>query len=469
MNDDTQDNHAGGAPSTDAKVAWLGVQVAALSDQMGVMTELLRKLTATHPAGPPAVDDSPVRFNRQQTSEELVQTEPERGTGIGIGRGDVNPSLPQQLAFSKAPSEAPPAPRPHPAAAEPAATAAMAVVETSGGFDVRGLQKVWWDGNPSRAAWNEFIFDASQFAKEARKGGPVSDMARIENLAGCFKNDSRARSWFREMHKEIEAKQWTFNHFVQQVEENFVSKHSDEHALSAYDKCRQGSATVPEYILRFRTAVGDLPRERRPSEFDLVRKFSKGLADEGTFKYVYGNGPEGKPPASLRDATQLATSYYDLLLTFGQKTTLPPRQKQNGGKPSAKLNALPSASTASPAKSKRTTSALTPASPGHLAKLTQEQRQECMDNGLCFKCRQPGHSAAACPSRSAPSTPARSRAGSVSSPAPTGLQRLHLAMVQCGLNPEKISDDAIAGAMGRLAEYAVTDEDGVESDDEGKN
>jgi hypothetical protein len=38
-----------------------------------------------------------------------------------------------------------------------------------------------------------------------------------------------------------------------------------------------------------------------------------------------------------------------------------------------------------------------PAPVPYLGKLTQEERQRCIQQGLCFRCREPGHSAANCP------------------------------------------------------------------------
>jgi hypothetical protein len=44
-----------------------------------------------------------------------------------------------------------------------------------------------------------------------------------------------------------------------------------------------------------------------------------------------------------------------------------------------------------------------PAPVPYLGKLSQEERQRCIQQGLCFRCREPGHSAANCPLSSKPS------------------------------------------------------------------
>ena len=51
----------------------------------------------------------------------------------------------------------------------------------------------------------------------------------------------------------------------------------------------------------------------------------------------------------------------------------------------------------------------------HLAPLTPEERERCTKNGLCFRCRQPGHMIQKCPGPSRPSTPSTRPA----SPTPT--------------------------------------------------
>ena len=46
--------------------------------------------------------------------------------------------------------------------------------------------------------------------------------------------------------------------------------------------------------------------------------------------------------------------------------------------------------------------------PPRLATLTTEERARCMKDGLCFRCRKPGHTSSSCPlARRRPSTPAR--------------------------------------------------------------
>jgi Retrotransposon gag protein/Zinc knuckle len=193
-----------------------------------------------------------------------------------------------------------------------------------------------------------------------------------------------ARSWWRTSEMTITT---PWSEFRAAFIARFTPPDSVNKARESLKNLKQGRKGVATYTAEFRRFLRLIPN-----------------MDKGDALYVYLTGLEAetskqvrlRQPTSLAAAITEATIVHSILFPDGFPQALPQARVAPAVPVDSmameldnirlELNALRSAF------SKRRT--------GTLGPLTQTERQQLIETGSCFKCRQPGHMANACPLRS---------------------------------------------------------------------
>ena len=122
------------------------------------------------------------------------------------------------------------------------------------------------------------------------------------------------------------------------------------------------TTTVAKYIAEFQQIVLELPEK---AEADQVHQFLRGLKKQVQLH------TRTHHPATLAQAMRIADEADRAIFDVGGPTTSYVGPRGRGPEP-MQLNAVT---------------------------LTPEQRTQCIDEGLCFNCLKPGHSARFCPTK----------------------------------------------------------------------
>jgi hypothetical protein len=218
----------------------------------------------------------------------------------------------------------------------------------------------------------ESVSAAKSFVRTGRRLESLyaapSDQAYLITYAST-RFSERAAVWFDRWELQTPRQEQSFARFINDFSTQYIhSKELNEAILNQLLSATQKSTVEQFYDF---VSSKSLALAKRPDEEILVRIFTKGLKDDRLRQEVSRSSPETLEAAykvALRHRLSLGASYQ------------PPRPTPRNA-PSA-----PKAPTTNPPVPR-------------LAKLDDATRNMCLEQKLCFKCRQPGHMASQCPSR----------------------------------------------------------------------
>lgn len=218
---------------------------------------------------------------------------------------------------------------------------------------------------------NEAIYDNDQkkiaFTLSFMKKGPA------QGWATTFAADA------------IQAKTWgKFADFKIQLEKSFLSTDLAANSLTILQTITQGESVL-DYINSFKIAAH---RSGIKDDTVLIRLFSEGL-EPRLARRIYGMDT---PPTTIDDWYTKAEKFQ---AQWAHTQTIRPRkQRKEEPRRNNSYRYTP------PTPKTRDPNAMD-IDAVQLAKLTPAERTRCIKEGRCFRCRQPGHTAATCPSNNA--------------------------------------------------------------------
>lgn len=201
-------------------------------------------------------------------------------------------------------------------------------------------------------------------------------LIQLERNLECFAQNynENQRITYASQRFEDNAQQWwcyreatnpitTWEAFKAAMKKEFKDSNATQNARDRLDKCRQ-TGPVTEYAARFRRILRDIPNM---SEESIIWNFKKGLKADNVKALVQAHNP-----TTLEDAIEYADSLDSSFFT-GRKSLRRPQTTQPSTPPTTPMdidnvNLRPT-------------------------------RDECRQQGLCYYCKEPGHTLSNCPKR----------------------------------------------------------------------
>lgn len=229
-----------------------------------------------------------------------------------------------------------------------------------------------FDGSRTRPV-DEWLFTVEQYFYAA---GATDDQQKII-FAGQQLRDNAARWWMSVLQGQRPS---SWEDFKTSILRQYQPINPALAARQELKRCVQ-RGSVQDYVSRLRTIFLRIPTI---TDEEKLERFKDGLKHEILFKLIE------REPGSFEDAVRYAEHYDVLTYTFRQ-------QQQRAAEPRTASAAAYGAPT--PMELGAVPEHARSSSQLKLPKLTEAEKQRCMDKQLCFYCRQPGHSISQCPLR----------------------------------------------------------------------
>jgi hypothetical protein len=218
------------------------------------------------------------------------------------------------------------------------------------------------------------ISSAKSFVRVARRLANLYDDDAYLITYASVRFGERAANWFERWEASTPLPEQSFKRLIDDFELQYIhSKELNESILNQLlDATQRGSI---EQFYDFMSSKA-LALAKRPDEEILIRIFTKGITDDRIRQEV-----SRAAPVTLEAAYKAALRH-----RLALNITRAPRPPHPRPMPV-------------PRKSPTTQAPTTGPPVPRLAKLDDATRNMCLEQKLCFKCRQPGHMASQCPSR----------------------------------------------------------------------
>ena len=222
-----------------------------------------------------------------------------------------------------------------------------------------------------------FISTAETYFAVTELTNSLSDEVKV-NFVLTHMNDGEAATWAtakqqEALHNKTGFSFGTWKDFAKEFRNSFISAADQEDARLQITRYKQGTQTISQYTTNFQSLLSRCNFDK-PDEHCALYK--QGLTNK-SINMIHVN----KLPDTLAGWYQLMREYErtHMELLGNQERNYQNRSYGNNNQRSGSTN-----------NNAKTTG-------NRPAKLTPAERAKCIEQGLCFRCRQSGHSAANCP------------------------------------------------------------------------